>query len=60
MTRSPAFSRRLLAAFLRRGASPNHLGADLAHLSDRTLRDIGFEPDQVRRRARDPMVLRHR
>ena len=52
MTRSPAFSHRLLSAFLRRGALPSHLAADLAHLSDQTLRDIGIEPDQVRRRTR--------
>jgi uncharacterized protein YjiS (DUF1127 family) len=57
MTRSPAFSHRLLSAFLRRGAllSPR---TDLAHLSDHTLRDIGIEPDQVRRRTPDAMVLR--
>jgi len=54
MTRSPAFSHRLLSAFLRRG----HPRPDLAHLSDHTLRDIGIEPDPVRRRTPDPMVLR--
>ncbi len=58
MTRSPAFSHRLLSAFLRRGALLNHPRPDLAHLSDHTLRDIGIEPDQVRRRTPDPMVLR--
>ncbi len=60
MTRSPAFPHRLLAAFLRRDALQNHPGHDLAELSDHTLRDIGIEPDQVRRRGPDPMLLRHR
>lgn len=58
MTRSPAFSHRLLSAFRRGGALLNHPRPDLAHLSDRTLRDIGIEPDQVRRRTPDPMALR--
>jgi hypothetical protein len=58
MRRSLAFQHRLVAAFLRPGSGARHPGNDLAHLSDRTLRDIGFEPDRILRRTPDPMLLR--